>query len=255
MVDIKSRIEKDLNDPDLMKYEGRYKSFTLGPYFKFFKHLKFGVFYRGQLGSLHDDDWWWPLDGAWEWRDTKQRYEHIGILDVTPRFRLPFIPGKTWTIELKTRYEFNFNNLHQSLKVRPGLGYSLVIGGKPIVSFTLQYEMYIALNYGVFPLIPKGASAGNVFHGQKEDELKFRFYETWLYLGTLFHISPVFKIGLFGSLKKNIWNRSEEWIVTEKWNHYPYQSDTYENKGYPHGGVEYKSFYLGLTFVFIVPVI
>lgn len=35
----------------------RYRSLTLGPYYRAYKNLKVGAFYRLQQGARHDDDW------------------------------------------------------------------------------------------------------------------------------------------------------------------------------------------------------
>src|SRR5512144_581966 len=62
-------------------------SVTLGGYYRLFKNLKVGSFYRLQDGVHHDDDWGTPT-GDWTWQDAGGRLENILMLDVSPRFLL-----------------------------------------------------------------------------------------------------------------------------------------------------------------------
>lgn len=71
----------------------RYRSLTAGSYYRLSKHIKVGAFYRLQMGALHDDDWVF-IDPGWNWDDTRGRFEHLFILDFSPRFQLNFLPGR-----------------------------------------------------------------------------------------------------------------------------------------------------------------
>jgi len=131
-------------EPDL---DFRYRAFMLGGYYRVHENVKLGAFYRVQVGARHDDDWV-DVGPDWEWSDTSDRYEHVAIADVTPRFLLDFLPGRDWVGAVKNRYEYNFFNGHQSLLVRPGLTWFLIVDREPVLNLTAQYATYFSLDFG-----------------------------------------------------------------------------------------------------------
>jgi len=163
-----------------------YGSLTLGPYVRLHENLKAGAFYRVQRGERHDDDWG-ARNSVWEWRDTASRNEHLLMGDVTPRALLPFLPGRNWVLEIKSRYMYNFANDEQTVTVRPGLMYVLFLGGSPLLNFFIQYELYFPLNYGTRTI-----------------------YEQWAYAGIIFHVSEPVQAGLYGSYGKVTWGPSDD---------------------------------------------
>jgi len=167
--------------------ERLYKSLRLGSYYRLFKSpslgLKVGAFYMTQAGVWHDEDWIEKTSGVWIWEDTDSRWEHLIMLDVTPRVLIL----KPLVGELKIRYLHNFHESHDTLKVRPGLSYTFFVADEPFITAFVQYEIYIPINYNK----PWG------------------IYETWLYLGALYHISPMFQVGVHGALRKTTWIENE----------------------------------------------
>lgn len=116
--------------------------------------------------------------------------------------------------EAKTRYHFNTFNSQHTLTFRPGLTYFWLRGLDPFLNFYLQYELYLPLNYGVST-----------------------FYETWLYAGTLYHVSKRVQAGFFGALRNLTWGTTEAWTKDPEW-----ANDTYQ--------VDFKSLVLGLVLEF-----
>jgi hypothetical protein len=163
-----------------------YRSLTLGTYYRVSNHVKVGGFYRRQAGARHDDDWV-DLKPGWEWQDTRNRLENVLMLDVTPRFLLPFMPGRNWVFAFKTRYLFNTFNTHQTITLRPGLTYFLMPGREPLLNFTLNYELYLALNYSSTLL-----------------------YEHWPYLDIMYHLSPTVKLSARVGYRVTTWSTSED---------------------------------------------
>ena len=141
LVEIEGRFEDE-------NLEFRYRSLTAGAYLRLLRNLKAGAFYRVQQGVRHDDDWIEPAMDVWEWVDSRNRTEQMLILDVSPRFLLDFLPGAGWVFTVKNRYRYNAFNGQHSLLVRPGLTYFLVRSREPLVNFSLNYGMYIPLNFG-----------------------------------------------------------------------------------------------------------
>ena len=180
LVELEGRFE----DTDL---EFRYRSLTAGAYFRLLKNLKAGAFYRLQQGARHDDDWIEPSPGVWEWVDSRDRTEQVLILDVSPRFLLDFLPGKNWVFAVKNRYQYNIYNGQHSLLVRPGLTYFLLRNREPLLNFSLNYGLYIPLNFGETFL-----------------------YEHEPYLSVLYHLNRNVKLELSGTYKTVIWSSSED---------------------------------------------
>jgi hypothetical protein len=163
---------------------GFYGSVTLGGYYRVLKNLKVGAFYRLQDGAHHDDDWG-SINGPWVWQDTSRRLENILMLDVSPRFLLDFLPGRSWVLMLKGRYEYNLFNNYQSIMARPELTWFWIQDRVPILNVALAYEMYFPLNFGSTLL-----------------------YQAWPYLTVLWHATPDVGLELGGAYKTTVWSSS-----------------------------------------------
>lgn len=170
------------------EYQFRYRSLTLGSSYRVHRNLKVGAYYRLQTGARHDDDWI-DLNPGWEWQDTRDRMEHLFILDVSPRFLLDFLPGENWVLMLKNRYVFNSFNGQQSLQLRPGLSYFLMRNRLPVWNFSLNYGLYVPLNFGETLL-----------------------YERTPYLTAIYHVSPAFKLEFSGGYRTVVWSSSQDII-------------------------------------------
>ena len=167
--------------------EFRYRSLTAGAYFRLLKNLKAGAFYRVQQGARHDDDWIEPSMDEWEWVDSRNRTEQVLILDVSPRFLLDFLPGQNWLFTVKNRYEYNTFNRQHSLLVRPGLTYFLLRSREPLANFSLNYGLYVPLNFGETFL-----------------------YEHGPYLAVLYHLNRNVKLELTTAYRTVIWSTSDD---------------------------------------------
>ncbi len=162
-----------------------YRALTLGAYYRLHRNLKLGAFYRLQWGALHNDDWiGTPAvpDWLWEWRDTSERLEQLLILDLSPRFLLPFLPGRDWVFQLKSRYLLNFWNLQSSLLLRPELTWFWIVDRRPVLNLSLAYGLYFPLNFG-----------------------ETLVYEHGPYLALLYHFSPAVQLELAASYPIRIW--------------------------------------------------
>jgi hypothetical protein len=155
-----------------------YSSLTAGAYYRLHPNLKAGLFYRVQLGALHNEDW---INGGsgWVWADTSGRPESVLIADLTPRFLLEFLPGNGWVVSLKNRYEYNLYNGNQSLYIRPGLTYNHFAQRQVVYAVGLHYASGLGLNFG--------------------DNL---FYSHQVYVDGLYHLTDALKLQLELS-----WNR------------------------------------------------
>jgi hypothetical protein len=169
-------------------YQFRYRALTLGGSYRLHRNLKVGAYYRLQAGVRHDDDWI-DLNPGWEWLDTRDRLEHVLILDASPRILLDFLPGKNWIGMLKTRYLFNTYNDEQSLLLRPGISWFLIRDRQPVWNFSLNYGLYLPLNFGESLL-----------------------YEHTPYLAAIYHLSPILKLELSGGYRTVIWSSSRDVI-------------------------------------------
>jgi len=165
-----------------------YKDVMAGSYVRLLKNLKVGAFYRLQYGDRHDDDWAQTPNGKWAWQNTVDRPESVAVLDVTPRFQLPFLPGRNWVLGLKTRYEYNAFDREETLKLEPELDYFWMNGLEPRATFILRYQTYLPLNWG-----------------------QTAVYERWLYLAGLWHATSWLSIGPEVSLRDEIWTTSSQW--------------------------------------------
>ena len=161
--------------------EFRYQSFALGGYYRLHPNIKLGAFYKLQLNARHDDDWVKLPEGGWEWIDASERFEHLGMVDLTPRIALDFLPGKNWVASLKSRYEYNFTQSLHTLLVRPGLSFFWVLDRQPFLNFALQYALYLSLNFGEVPWYRHGPYFNVLFHLSENILLDVGVSRQWLY--------------------------------------------------------------------------
>ncbi len=159
-------------------------------YYRVFRNLKAGVFYRLQMGQRHDDDWIRNDDGSWGWDDASSRLENIAGADLTPRFLLSFMPGKSWVLKTKVRYSYSFYNRNQKVLFRPELTWFLMKNRKPVWNFSAAYGLYFPLNFS--------------------DSL---IYEHGPYLTISRHIGDSLILSLFGEYRTRYWSSSAEYIA------------------------------------------
>lgn len=133
-----------------------YTSLSAGTYFRAAPWLKVGAFYRLQGGARYVEDWIVALPDNHSWNDVSGRYESLLYLDATPRFLLPWMPGNNWVAPIKIRYFYNFRNNDQTILLRPGLTYVIMPERKPLVTLSLNYSLYFALNFNEVPLYAQG---------------------------------------------------------------------------------------------------
>lgn len=135
-------------------------------YYRFLKNVKAGLIYSLQKGERHNDDWITEGDG-WYWKDSTQRYESLLGADLTPRFLLPFLPGKNWLLSTKTRYSYNLNNDQQKMLLQPGISYFHFKNRQPLWSANSAYAFYFALNFGDSPLYEHGPYLSLILHSRQ----------------------------------------------------------------------------------------
>ncbi len=167
----------------------RYRSVLLGEYFRFHENIRAGLFYKRQTGFRHDADWVNESVGQWRWNDTNDRSEDLAIIDVSPRVLLSFLPGDGWSFDLKTRFEHNFFNQNENLRLVPTLTYYWIHEDSPFLNFYIQNEKVFPLNY---------------------DSVKPN--EEWIYLGMLYSYNSNWQIGVTASEKTLSWKNTEEFF-------------------------------------------
>lgn len=165
------------------------QTFTLGAYHRILKFLRWGLFYRRAYGLRHDNDWTNPGTG-WAWTNTNGRGEDFLIADITPRVQLNFMPGENWVAEFKTRYFYDFFNQQQTLTLRPGLFYFWMKDNEPFINLSLEYEMYLPLNYGTSTI-----------------------YEQWVYLAALYYLKESIQLGPFIDFHSQTWGTSASFLA------------------------------------------
>lgn len=133
-----------------------YGSLSIGSYYRAAPWLKVGAFYRFQVGARYVEDWTVSPPDNHSWDDVSGRTESLIYLDATPRFLLPWMPGKNWVAPVKIRYFYNFWNSDQTIMLRPGLTYVIMPNRKPLVTLSLNYSLYFALNFNDVPLYAQG---------------------------------------------------------------------------------------------------
>ncbi len=208
MIDLRARIE----DED---HELRYRALTLGSYYRLHPNVKAGAFVRVQQGARHDDDWIEPSPGVWQWDDTRDRTEVVAIADVTPRVQLAFLPGESWVLALKGRYELNIWNSQQTIIARPQLTYFWIVDRNPVLNASLAWEAWFPLNFSTVSI-----------------------YEQWLYLDLLYHLTPTIK--LEGSLAR----RTVTWTDSEDFKAFA-PSESYEK--------DYRAWVIGVGVLYMLP--
>lgn len=179
----------------------RYQGFTLGGYYRIHDNVKLGAFYRLQLGARHDDDWI-EVGSSWLWEDSTRRVEHLALLDITPRFLLPFLPGKNWVVSAKGRYEYNFSHDLHAILVRPGLTYFWLRDREPFLNFTAQYAAYLPLNFG-----------------------SRLWYKHGSYVSTLFHVTDYLLVDIGVMRQWTYWSESAQFVAA-------FPGELYENNIY-----------------------
>lgn len=163
------------------------RSLMLGAYGRAHRNLKLGAFYQVQSGARHDHDWTNDTAGAWFWRPTSNRPENILILDATPRASL----GGRFVGSLKVRWERNFFNGHNSLKLEPEVAWFWLEGLRPRATVFLRHGTYIPLNFG-----------------------NRSFYERSWYLGGLWHPSAAVSVGPSVALRDVVWTTSSAFAAS-----------------------------------------
>lgn len=179
----------------------------LGNYYNILPNVMIGGFYRYGRGERHRNDWvsnGWSTGGwDWFWLNTNNRSEHSAIADATTRFELKFLPGENWVFELKQRFWYTWyedsryaerDNWGRSSSavaeskyvLRPGLQYFWMDGDKPFMTFFLQYEAHLAINFGQRTLV-----------------------ESWGYFGFFYHVTEDLSIGLNIARAQWWWTESD----------------------------------------------
>jgi hypothetical protein len=163
--------------------ELRYRALTAGTYYRPHRNLKIGSFYRVQAGARHDDDWEREGTDDWRWKESEDRYEHLLLLDATPRFLL----GRSGVASAKLRYEYNLSIAQQVLLLGPGYTWFYMRDREPRWNLSLHYSLYFSLNFGDVPIYRHGP-----------------------YASMLIHLSELLKMELRGEYQTRIWSTSED---------------------------------------------
>jgi hypothetical protein len=173
-----------------------YHDVTVGGYYRLLPNLKVGAFYRLQAGARHDDDVVpnpaGPVD--WKWTDTANRLENVFMLDVSPRFLLPFLPGGNWVLMLKSRFLYSTYQNEMSILARPELTWFWMQDRLPLLNVSFSYEMYFPLNFG-----------------------QALIYQSYPYLSLLWHVTPDWGIELAGAYKRTAWSTSQNLPAATGW--------------------------------------
>lgn len=165
------------------------RALMLGAYGRAHRNLKLGAFYQVQSGARHDHDWTNDTTGKWFWRPTANRPENILILDATPRASL----GGRFVGSLKVRWERNFFNGQNSLKLEPEVAWFWLEGLRPRATVFLRHGAYIPLNFG-----------------------NRSFYERSWYLGGLWHPAPAVSVGPSVALRDVVWTTSSAFVTASR---------------------------------------
>ena len=160
--------------------EFRTNALTAGAYFRAAPWLKVGAFYRLQGGVRHLEDWTVEVSpDRHYWEDVSPwRYENLLLLDATPRFLLPWMPGGSWVGSVKIRYGYNFFNGNQTLLARPGIAWVMMRDREPVLNLSLQVPVYLALNFNDTPFYGFGTYVTALWHLEEQVKLEGRI--SWM---------------------------------------------------------------------------
>jgi hypothetical protein len=159
-----------------------YNRFNVGDYFRPHRNLKFGLFLWREQGVRQDEDWQ-KINNVWQWKNVNKKVDYSLVFDLTPVFETPL---ENLVFEWKNRLVHNLENGKNLLRTRPGLTYILFKNDKPIINLFNQYEFYYPLDYG-----------------------RKTLYETWIYLGGLYHFSKTFLAGPYYSRRTRYWTNPD----------------------------------------------
>jgi hypothetical protein len=167
-----------------------FESVTIGGYYRVIPNLKVGALARIQAGARHDEDVIAnQATQQWDWNpDVPRRLEGVLMLDVSPRFKLDFLPGANWVLMLKSRYLYNTFNGQMSILARPELTWFWIVDRDPFLNVSLSYEMYFPLNFG-----------------------SSLIYQSYPWLSLLYHATPEIGIELAAAYKTTTWSTSKSW--------------------------------------------
>ncbi len=200
--DILAELVGKLNDLDSPIRS--FESVTVGGYYRVIPNLKIGALARLQAGARHDEDLLADLGtNNLAWNDTSTRLEGVLMLDVSPRFKLDFLPGANWLLMLKGRYLYNTWNGQMSIMARPELTWFWIQDRDPFLNISLSYEMYFPLNFGSAPI-----------------------YQSYPYVTVLWHTTPEIGIELAGAYKSTVWSTSTSWLAAG-WGTYSTQENSW----------------------------
>jgi hypothetical protein len=168
------------------KTDGRiYSEATLGTKYRVHRNLKVGLLVSEKWGLRHDDDWQ-VKNGRWFWVKPNKRAEFETLLELSPRFKASFLPGRNWIFEGRLTGKRNFHAGENTLIARPGLTYFHFGDEGPLFNLFFQYEVHIPLNYGHKTI-----------------------RENWVYMGGIYHLSDHFSLGGCFALYKMIWEDTD----------------------------------------------
>ncbi len=171
---------------------------TVGGYYRVLPNLKVGAFYRLQAGARHDDTVVESTAAAgWGWADTSTQLENLFMLDVSPRFLLPFLPGGNWVFMLKGRFIYSTYENEMSIMARPELTWFWMRDRMPLLNVSASYEMYFPLNFG-----------------------STLIYQSYPYLSLLWHVTPDWGIEMAGAYKTTTWSTSPNLPASDGWTSY-----------------------------------
>ncbi len=168
----------------------QYRALTVGGYYRLLKNLKVGAFYRLQAGVWHDDNWVSNapiVTPGWVWQDTTGQYEHVLMLDASPRFLLDFLPGRSWVLMVKGRFVYDSFENELSTVLRPELTFFWLVDRQPFLDFSAAWEAWLPLNYG-----------------------STLIYESYPWLAVNYHVTPELMLQLAGAYRSTVWSTSAQ---------------------------------------------
>lgn len=183
-----------------------YNQLLVGSYYRLTKRFRMGGFIQAEQGLRWDEDWR-RISTQWQWQNTNARWDFSTVLDATYNDK---ITNKLlW--EMKTRVYYYHSRDALQLRLRPGLRYFVMRGGKPQWQIFTEFEGYLPVTYGNTSL-----------------------YEYWLYIGTLYQLTENFALGPVVSFR-------------ERWFH---AYHNFEKKTGESFKTHYQSTYMGLNVLY-----